>query len=302
MVKIAVELEQALAQKALSGVSGQATERKLAGGRGWDVADVLCTSGPQDRPFEELHNHYSVAVVAAGTFQYRSSAGTALMTPGSLLLGTAGAHFECAHDHGAGDRCIAFRYSPEYFEKLVSQSGIRSSKARFSAPRVPPVKAISTLVARALTGTSGMEQSRWEELAIMIAARAIELANGGRRASDDPPSAVARVTRVVRRVERQPDDALTLNSLADEAGLSPYHFLRVFESLTGVTPHQYIVRARLREAAFRLSAEPDKILDVALDCGFADISNFNRAFRAEFGTTPRDYRRLRGNRLRRLPW
>jgi AraC family transcriptional regulator len=69
-----------------------------------------------------------------------------------------------------------------------------------------------------------------------------------------------------------------------------YHFLRTFERLTGVTPHQYLVRARLREAAIRLSAGPDRILDIALDCGFGDVSNFNRAFRAEFGVNPRAYR------------
>jgi AraC family transcriptional regulator len=72
--------------------------------------------------------------------------------------------------------------------------------------------------------------------------------------------------------------------------LSPYHFLRTFESLTGVTPHQYVLRTRLREAASRLAAETGRVLDVALDCGFGDVSNFNRAFRAEFGASPRQYR------------
>ena len=47
----------------------------------------------------------------------------------------------------------------------------------------------------------------------------------------------------------------------------------------------------LDEAARRLAAEPHKILEIALDCGFGDVSNFNRAFRAEFGASPRAYRR-----------
>ena len=78
--------------------------------------------------------------------------------------------------------------------------------------------------------------------------------------------------------------------LARMANLSPYHFLRIFECLTGVTPHQFILRARLRAAATRLVEEPHKILDIALDCGFGDVSNFNRAFRTEFGMSPRRYR------------
>jgi len=71
-----------------------------------------------------------------------------------------------------------------------------------------------------------------------------------------------------------------------------YHFFRTFEGLTGTTPHQYLLRIRLRRAALRLRTEPTPILDVALDCGFGDVSNFNHAFRAEFGLSPRAYRSL----------
>ena len=105
---------------------------------------------------------------------------------------------------------------------------------------------------------------------------------------------MARVTAAVRRIERDPDDALSLRSLAREARLSPYHFLRTFERITGVTPHQYVLRVRLRRAATALATEPGKVIDVALESGFGDLSNFNRAFRAEFGVSPRAYRRRAG--------
>jgi AraC-like DNA-binding protein len=92
-------------------------------------------------------------------------------------------------------------------------------------------------------------------------------------------------------IDRHPDAALTLGELARESGLSLYHFLRTFECLTGLTPHQYVRRTRLREAAMRLAAESDKVLDIALDSGFGDVSNFNRAFRSEFGMSPTAYRK-----------
>ena len=82
----------------------------------------------------------------------------------------------------------------------------------------------------------------------------------------------------------------TLEVLSREARLSPYHFLRTFQMLTGVTPHQYLLRVRLRHAALRLASHSSRILDVALDCGFGDLSSFNRAFRAEYGVNPRRYR------------
>ena len=297
MAKIAVELERALAWRAVNGAPGQPTARVLAQGDGWTVEDVVCTSGPQDRPFEERHSHVSVAIVTTGSFQYRSARGRELMTPGSLLLGNAGQNFECGHEHGAGDRCLSFRYTPAYFEDLAADVGARRGKPGFRMVRLPPLRALSPLVARACAGLAGSVDMPWEELSIQLAAQTIALVDGLLpNSSGAPPGAVARVTRTVRRIERDPGAGLALGSLAREAGLSRYHFLRMFERLTGVTPHQYVLRARLREAAMRLAAEPAKVIDIALDCGFGDVSNFNRAFRAEFGVSPRVYRLQMGRR------
>jgi AraC family transcriptional regulator len=98
------------------------------------------------------------------------------------------------------------------------------------------------------------------------------------------------VTRVVRMMGEQPD---AQHSLADEARLSSYHFLRTFQSVVGLTSHQYVMRIRLRRAAARLLGEQTSVLEIALDCGFGDVSNFNRSFRAEFGMSPRAFRRGR---------
>src|SRR5271156_1940238 len=77
----AVELQQALAQRAARSLPGRTTAQVVARGAGWTVSDVICTSGPSDRAFEEQHTGFSIAVVLAGTFQYRSTAGQDVMTP-----------------------------------------------------------------------------------------------------------------------------------------------------------------------------------------------------------------------------
>lgn len=317
MAKIAVELEQALARRALNGNQGRATERKIAQGEGWTVSDAICTCGPQDRPFEERHAGFSIVLVVAGSFQYRASTaragmGRELMTPGSLLLGNPGQAYECGHEHGAGDRCLSFWYAPEYFERVAADAGVRG-KLDFRIVRLPPLRPLSPLAARACAGLtrtrhapprtpaqmptqSAMEAGfSWEELSLGLAAQTLQLL-GRTEGSDQPiygpPSVVARVTRAARMMERQLDSPLSLRSLAREAGLSPYHFLRVFERFIGLTPHQFLLRARLRHAAMRLAAEPAKVLDIALDGGFGDVSNFNRAFRVEFGVPPGEFRRF----------
>lgn len=197
----------------------------------------------------------------AGTFQYRSPAGCELMTPGSLFLGNAGDSFTCGHEHGAGDRCLSFSYTPDFFERLASDSGTR--RLNFHAPRIPPIRALSPLVAEASALLAGVNRLSFEELSVKLAAQAIELDRGIAPSGSSPGQAsLARVTRVVRLIESDPDIPQCLAGLARMARLSPYHFLRTFEGLTGTTPHQYLLRIRLRRAALRLRAEPAKILDV----------------------------------------
>jgi AraC family transcriptional regulator len=297
LAKIAAELDRALAGRALHGTPGGTTGRQLARGDGWSVEDVVCTSGPADRPFEEQHSQVSIAIVVAGTFQYRSTAGHALLTPGSTMLGNAGQYFECGHEHGAGDRCISFRYTPEYFAQIAIDAGAPGVAVALRAPALPPVRDSASVVAHACAGLVGLDDVSWEEIGVRLAARVALLTGRRPRSSTTMPARVlARVTRTVRAIERRSSAPLTLRELAAEAGSSPYHFLRTFERLTGVTPHQYVRRSRLREAAMRLSVEPAKVIDVAFDSGFADVSNFNRAFRTEFGVSPRAYRARVGAR------
>lgn len=278
------------------------------------MRDVVCTCGPPDRSFEEQHSQVSVAIVVAGSFQYQSAPRSKpyreLMTPGSVLLGNPGQYFECSHEHAAGDRCISFQYASEYFENITVEVP-SSARSPFHILRIPPLRSLSPVAARAYVALAATEESQngavsncqiahamWEELAVELAASAVRLAaDSPRDLSSVPPNALAKVTRIVREIEKYPNSRLTVASLARESRLSQYHFLRTFRLVTGVTPHQYVLRARLRGAAERLASEPDKILDIALDCGFGDVSNFNHAFRAEFGINPRKYRREHSNRV-----
>ena len=292
MAKIAAELTSMLAKRAMHGAPAELSSRLVAGGEGWLVEDVLCTSGPSDPSFEERHSFFRAAIVGAGAFQCRSTAGLELLSPGSVLLGNAGECFECAHEHGTGDRCVAFSYSASYFERLAVDAGI-SGRQRFDALRLPPLREVAPLAAQACAGLLQAPTApgiAWEQLGVELAATAIRLARGVVRGRRPPRNAERRVMRTVRLIDHDPAAELALEELARRAALSPYHFLRTFERLTGVTPHQYVLRARLRLAATRVAVERGKILDIALECGFCDASNFNRAFKAEFGLSPRAHR------------
>jgi AraC family transcriptional regulator len=287
--KIAGELDRALADRRITGAPGKAIGRTLARGEGWIVSDVVCTSGPRDRAFEEAHTGVSVAIVVAGSFEYRSARGRHLMTPGSFMLGNPGECFECGHDHAAGDRCVSFHYAPDYFARFLEDTGMDAGV--FKSSRIAPVRASSELVAQTALALGPNASMSWEEIAIDVAESATRL--GGKPSigtSSISRNLGAHVTACVRAIERDPSVHTSLSTLASNAGLSSFQFLRAFRALTGVTPHQFILRTRLRWAATTIADDDARIIDIALDAGFGDLSNFNHAFRAEFGATPSAFR------------
>ncbi|WP_063744695.1 helix-turn-helix transcriptional regulator [Paraburkholderia oxyphila] len=346
MSALATGLQHAIAQRAREGVARPPVVRTLAAGPGWQADDVVCTLGPADRPYEERHASACLAIVAAGSFGYRCGAGGTqggrlrgaarapeLMTPGALMLGEPGACFECGHRHGAGDRCVSFHFDPAWLDEQAAAAGLAPGARRWSALRVPPLRALAPLVARACANVEALERgagvpAAWDELALALAVATLRTSACGKdvrasaqtmqaASSGSSASAAARVAATLRLVEETPDAPHTLASLAAAAGVSEFYFLRTFSAVAGVTPHQYLLRSRLRVAALRLLAgegESDgaggrsgqgvaKIVDIALASGFNDLSNFNAAFRAEFGTSPRAWRdAARARQLAATSW
>lgn len=287
--KIAARVQAAVDLRVRSGAPPGTQGALLASGGGWKAVDVICTAGPRDRVFEEQHAAPAVAIVVAGSFQYRTPRGMHMMTPGSLFLGNAGECFECGHEHAAGDRCVSFHFAPEFMDAVARELGVR--RTTFVTSRVPPARESANVVAAVATALAGGAQVSWEEAALDVAAAALQASHADRRVAAAPPRAAqARATQLVRDVERDPGAGRRLRALAADAGLSAFQFLRAFRQATGTTPHQYLVRARLRESAALLRSTDRKVVDVALSCGFNDLSNFNHAFRAEFGVSPRVYR------------
>jgi len=133
---------------------------------------------------------------------------------------------------------------------------------------------------------------------MLVAARFVDVVSGARRRSPQPaPRDRRRAVEAALRMDARSREPIDLESAAKAAGLSPFHFLRVFANVLGVTPHQYVVRSRLRHAARLLSESALPITGIALDVGFNDLSNFVNAFRRAAGVSPRRFRQAaRGDR------
>ncbi|WP_437976620.1 AraC family transcriptional regulator [Sorangium sp. So ce295] len=264
----------------------------LVRGDAISVVDYRCRSGPGDAPFAELHRGFSVSYVRKGSFGYRVRGEAFELVAGSLLVGHPGDEYTCSHEHVVGDECLSFQLAPALVEALGDGAGA------FRAGGLPPVPELMVLGELAQAAAEGRSDLGVDEVGVLLSARFVEVASGRKRS---PPDTGARDRR--RAVEaalwldEHAHEPIDLEGAAREVGLSPFHFLRVFGKVVGVTPHQYLVRARLRRAARLLADSARSITDIALDVGFGDLSNFVRTFHRAAGVSPRGFRKAaRGDR------
>lgn len=92
-------------------------------------------------------------------------------------------------------------------------------------------------------------------------------------------------------LDRNFADRHTLDALAQRAGMRPTSLCRAFKRHTGKRVFDYLIERRVQAAMLRLRSSDDKILAVAMDCGFHDLAHFNRVFKRMLGITPSQYRR-----------
>lgn len=86
------------------------------------------------------------------------------------------------------------------------------------------------------------------------------------------------------------EEELTLQEMAECAGLSTAHFCEAFRKSTGESPHQFLLRQRVERAKAMLREAEMWVLDVAVACGFKTQQHFARVFRRICGASPREYR------------
>jgi len=104
-----------------------------------------------------------------------------------------------------------------------------------------------------------------------------------------------KLKRVIDLIESRFAEAISLNELAAETCLSPFHFARLFQKATGVPPHRYITERRVQYAKAKLAEGRLSLVEIALEAGFGSQGNLNRIFRKHTGLTPGQFRTLRRN-------
>jgi len=246
-------------------------------------------------PFAERHSSFSVAYVRRGSFGCRSRGRHFELVAGSVLVGYPGDEFVCTHDHVHGDECLSFHFNREMLESFAAVVPGADRQATLEkvwrTGALPPLSELVVLGELAQAAASGDSDIGLDEVGLLLGARFIEAASGHKRESASAaPRDRRRAVETALWLDEVSHHPVDLEQAATQAGLSAFHFLRVFARVLGVTPHQYLVRSRLRHAARLLATDDRAVTDVALDVGFGDVSNFVRTFHRAATVSPLRFR------------
>lgn len=254
------------------------------------VVDFHCEAAPGDTPLVERHGRHSISYVRKGSFGYHVRGKSFELVAGSVLVGDAGDEYRCSHDHVCGDECLSVELAPELAETMDGNRGIWQIG---SVPPLPELMVAAELTQAAAEGVSDIAP---DEAGLIFASRFVTQVG---RTAANRTTGISSLRALDRRraveaalwIDANAHEPLSLDDIAAQAGLSVFHFLRLFVRVLGVTPHQYLVRVRLRRAARLLADDRSSITSIAFDVGFGDLSNFVRTFHRAAGVSPGEFRK-----------
>ncbi len=248
--------------------------------------------------------HHTLSLYVAGGERIRRQRGSDVLDShgaGSLCLMPAGVSSHWAVD---GTVRLFHLYVPRAsFDRVVAET-LDTDPAQVNLRDLPFFRdpTIEAVIRNAVLPL------RWDEpaerLAVSHAGQMLTAYLAARFADREPAALLVKgglAPNVQRRIsayiEAHLDDALDIDRLACEAGLSPYHFARMFKTATGESPHAHVLRRRIDRARALIEQGQTGLADIALACGFSSQSHFTARFRQRVGVTPGQYAEAVGRRL-----
>lgn len=234
-------------------------------------------------PDSERASTHALNFVESGSFDVRATGAARWrrVTTANIFVTTPGFEFACRHHHEyPDDACVSVRLADASVESLL-QSGAR-------VPRAPVV---------ALTNRRAYLRRQIGELTPRDPARAEALAGELFWSLSADSSKlplfraqqlswyVARVDRAKAMMDAHFAEPLSLTDMARDAGMSLYHFARVFNELDGQPPHRRLVDVRLQHARRRL-LDGDRVTETCYAVGFGSLSHFITSYKKKFGQPP----------------
>jgi AraC-like DNA-binding protein len=251
------------------------------------LADVACNA-PRSKagPTEDGGAGFQLVVPRRGVFCVHRGSSVVAADPNSVLLLGAHAEYRFSHPVHGGDDCTALALAPALAEEAL---GPRPARHGTASPRAQLRAGVLT----AMLARGALSELEAEEAALaLVAALAPSLNRGATARPRVGSAAAARVQEVRTLLAADPAADWRLDGVARAVHCSPFHLARQFRAVTGETIARYLLRLRLASALHRLAAGETALARLAVELGFAHHSHFTARFRATFGVTPSEARRI----------
>ena len=263
---------------------------------------------PDGEPFETvptpdqtivvmLKGEQDLASLKAGVWRHAAyRAGTVGMTPGGQIDRLR---------RRPRKRSEPFEKVNLYIPQQVFRDAAECNRRAGRHREVQPLTALAfqdQLVAQTaaalLRGMAAGQPDLYAEAAVHWLAVHLFSTHGGRSSIEQQgwPGVIAdkRLAHVIEYMSAHFADALALEDLAAEAGVSKFHFTRIFRMSTGTTPYDFLIGLRVEAARTLLTSTDLSVAEIAARCGFARAAQLGTLFVQRFGLAPTAYRRQRG--------
>jgi AraC-like DNA-binding protein len=260
-------------------------------------------ASPAEQPLESQPCNVLVLPLAGVFAKHEGPRRRFIATANHAVLIAADHRYRVSFPGAIGDRCLTLRLSGAALARVLPEAAVRDGfdPAAFATHALLPPRAMlaRSLLWRCLTRGEA-DPLCIEELAVTALAAALDAARLGSTPRSAATSAWRNETRtVVRQIERvkeaisvAPAHRWTLAALAELAGMTPFHLAHVFRREVAESVYRYVLRARLARALEAVLDGDGGLTQIALDAGFTSHSHFTARFRALFGVTPRELRRV----------
>ena len=251
----------------------------------------------RDTAGQELDFHFhefdKLVILLSGSVDYLVEEQSYALPPWSVLLVRHHTIHKAVIDRSLPYERIILYLDRQYFERAFPGAGLmdcfdqadrhRRHLLTAGEDQLQELRAAVDACERAANDTRLGAQTMRETLIIQLLIqvnRLHEAAPGCGEQRGDP-----KIQQVLSYINEHFRETLSVEALAEQFYMSPYHFMRLFKAQTGSTVHAYIRQKRLMNAA-RLLREGAPAAKAAADSGFGNYSAFHRAFRESFGVSP----------------
>jgi AraC-like DNA-binding protein len=251
--------------------------------------DVRAWQNDSPEPFDSTAAHASIEVswAESGFSEYKVGRQRVRLPPREVTIVPAGVEHFTRLDAGGRSRVLGF--DAAVLDEIADAMHLRGSLQTSLSGAHPRIHTLGQLifdeVADGLAGVDLVVDALTEALAVALLRTCPEdaLARGG--APRD-----LRIRRAMAFIDASYAEPLSIDCIAKVAGMSRYHFSRLFRAQVGMSPHRYLTDVRMARASALLRSGRMSVTEAALTVGCNDLGRFGRTFRARYGVAPSEAR------------